>query len=144
MVRGILGALLGVATALGLFTWWALDSSEIVIVTTTPPSGEARETHVWFVESEGELWLEAGTPENPWFRDLEHDSRLRLREADGPAAWFEARPMPEHSARVRTLLAEKYGVRDRWVQLFVDASESVAVRLLPVRNTGTNAAGLPR
>ena len=131
MWKGILAALLGVVTALGLFTWWALESSDVVVVTTRAEDGTARETHVWFAENRGELWLEAGAPGNPWYRDILEDPRLRLRAENGPTAEFVARPTPERSADVRALLSAKYGVRDRWVGLFVDSSESVAVRLLP-------------
>lgn len=133
MWKGLLGAFLGVVAALGLFTWWALESSEVVVVTTKAEDGTTRETHLWFVENHGELWLEAGTPENPWYLDIQRDPRLRLRMEGGPAAEFVARPMPERSTDVRALLNTKYGVRDRWVGLFVDSAESVAVRLLPGR-----------
>lgn len=131
MWKGLVGALLGVVAALGLFTWWALESSEVVVVTTRAEDGSARETHVWFAENRGELWLEAGTPENPWYLDILEDPRLRLRAEDGPAADFVARPMPDRSPDVRKLLSAKYGVRDRWVGLFVDSSRSIAVRLVP-------------
>ena len=129
--RRLLGALLGAVTALGAFTWWALESSDVVVVTTQTAEGESRDTHVWFVEHQGELWLEAGTPENPWYLDIQRNPELRLQEEGGPAATFVARPMPERSADVRALLSRKYAVRDRWVGLFVDSSRSVAVRLLP-------------
>jgi len=131
MWKGLVGALLGVVSALGLFTWWALESSEVVVVTTEAADGTARETHVWFAENQGELWLEAGTPENPWYLDVLERPRLRLRAENGPEADFIAQPVPDHSAEVRSLLSAKYGVRDRWVGLFVDSSRSVAVRLVP-------------
>jgi len=35
-------------------------------------------------------------------------------------------------APIRALLREKYGLRDRWVGLFVDQSRSLVVRLGPV------------
>jgi len=138
MWKGLLGAFLGIVAALGIFTWWALESSEVVVVTTKAEDGTARETHLWFAENQGELWLEAGTPLNPWYLDIQRDPRLRLRMEGGPAAEFVARPMPERSSDVRGLLNAKYGVRDRWVGLMVDSTESVAVRLLPAQ------AGKPR
>jgi hypothetical protein len=131
MWKGLFAALLGIVTALGLFTWWALESSGVVVITTQAEDGAARETHVWFVENRGELWLEAGTPEHPWYVDVLRNPKLRLRAKEGPAADFHARPMPERSSEVRSLLSRKYGVRDRWIGLFVDSSQSVAVRLLP-------------
>ncbi len=85
---------------------------------------------MWFVEREGVLWLEAGTPENPWFVDVGRDPRLGF-QSDGRVGRFVARAVPEQSRAVRDALSAKYGLRDRWVGLFVDASRSVAVRLDP-------------
>ena len=50
-------------------TWWALESIGVATVETQQADGALRQTHVWYVEPDGELWLEAGTPENGWFRD---------------------------------------------------------------------------
>ena len=87
---------------------------------------------MWFVEPDGELWLEAGSPANPWFEDLGRDPRLHLR-ADGREGDYlaERRDDAEFRARIRALLAEKYGLRDRWIGLFVDQSRSLVVRLVP-------------
>ena len=100
--------------------------------TTRTPEGGPRSTHVWYTEPDGELWLEAGTPENAWFRDVQADSALTFR-ADGRSARYVARVVddPAGHARIRALIREKYGFRDRWVGLIVDTSRSVAVRLVP-------------
>lgn len=52
------------ALAFGGITWVALEASDVARIETRAPSGEARTTHVWFVERDDGLWLEAGTPEN--------------------------------------------------------------------------------
>jgi len=92
------------------------------------PDGATRRTHVWFVERDGALWLEAGAPENGWFRDVSRDPRLRVT-IDGATRHVRAEIAPAESAAVRARLRTKYGWRDVWVGLLVDASRSVAVRL---------------
>jgi len=118
--------------ALVALTWWALESSGVATLETRTPDGTARATHVWFAESNGELWLEAGTPENGWYVDVQKDPRVGF-SADGVSGRFVARPIPGPMAHVqiRSLLRERYGWRDRWVALLFDTSRSVAVRLEP-------------
>jgi hypothetical protein len=113
-------------------TWWALESSGVAVLETQRPDGSTRSTHVWHVTHNGELWLEAGTPENAWFQDVEGSPRVLLR-LEGRSTEYLAEPIRESSGHttIRSLLREKYGVRDWWVALLFDTSRSVAVRLLP-------------
>lgn len=132
-------ALIAIAIFLAAFagtTWWALESGGVAVVETRTPEGADRSTHVWYTEPDGELWLEAGTPENPWFRDVQQHPELTFR-LDGRSARYTAQPVEDVSghARIRSLIREKYGLRDRWVGLLVDTSRSVAVRLLPVEQS---------
>ena len=119
--------------AFGVTTWWVLESGGVAVVETRTPEGADRSTHVWFTEPDGELWLEAGTPENSWFRDVQQHPELTFR-VDGRSTRYAARPVEDASghARIRSLIREKYGFRDRWVGLLVDTSNSVAVRLIPL------------
>lgn len=128
-------ALIAAAALVAAFvavTWWALESGGVAVIETRTPEGGPRSTHVWYTEPDGELWLEAGTPENAWFRDVQADSALTFR-ADGRSARYVARVVddPAGHARIRALIREKYGFRDRWVGLIVDTSRSVAVHLVP-------------
>jgi hypothetical protein len=120
--------------AFAALTWLALEAGDVAIVETRADDGSSRATHVWFTESDGELWLEAGSPENPWFADLGRDPRLVLRAEGHDGDYLgERRDDLESRARVRARLLEKYGWRDRWVGLwFVDQSKSLVVRLVPV------------
>lgn len=127
--------LISIALALVSFvlvTWLALEWSQVAIIKTKSSSGEIRETHIWFVHDGKDLWLEAGTPLNPWFVEVESIPEVSL-EADGHSGDYLAEVVPGWDAarRVRGLLAEKYGIRDHWVGLFVDSTGSVAVRLSP-------------
>ena len=128
--------LLTVATLVVAFagtTWWALESGGVAVVETWTPKSSVRSTHVWYTEPGEGLWLEAGTPENAWFQDIQENPALTFR-ADGRSARYVARPVddPSGHTRIRSLIREKYGFRDRWVGLIVDTSRSVAVQLLPV------------
>jgi hypothetical protein len=129
--------LMALAGAFVVTTWWALEAGGVARVETRAAAGAARTTHVWYVEPDGELWIEAGTPKNPWYRDVLADPIVTL-SAEGRRERYRAEVVdtPAAQQRVRSLLREKYGLRDRWVGLFVDSSRSVAVRLRPVEGEG--------
>ena len=133
--RGVGIALATVAlavVALAAFTWWALEADGVAIVTTRSPDGSLRQTHVWYVEPEGELWVEAGTPENGWFRDVRRDPVLDFAAQDRTGRYrAEVLPNPDGHRRIRALLRAKYGLRDAWIATVFDTGNSVAVRLLP-------------
>ena len=133
MVKPGLIAVVTVVVALGATTWWALESGGVAVIETQIPGGTIRSTHVWYTEPGGELWLEAGTPENAWFQDVLRNPALTL-EANGRVSRYTAHrdDSPSAHSRIRSLIREKYGFRDRWVGLIVDTSRSVAVRLVPV------------
>jgi hypothetical protein len=113
-------------------TWWALESFGVATVETRQADGTLRQTHVWYVEPDGELWLEAGSPENGWFRDVLENPVLTFG-AEQRAGRYRAQPLggAARHQKVRELIRAKYGFRDRWVGGLVDTSRSVAVRLAP-------------
>ncbi len=123
---------------LGATTWWALESGGVAIVETRAPDGSTRATHVWYAEPDGEIWLEAGTPEAAWFEDVRRSAAVTFT-ANGRSDEYEARPIADASGhiRIRALLREKYGFRDVWVGLLFDTSRSVAVRLTPAGSART-------
>jgi len=149
-VRRALAALAAAAVAALAFTLWALESSEVATLVTVRPDGAARETHVWWAEHEGALWLEAATPERDWLAEATAAGEVELVR-DGRRERFrvERRDGSEAHDRVRALLRAKYGLRDRWVALLQDTSRSVAVRLAAAprlvfdRSPATQAADLP-
>lgn len=128
-------ALLALAAAVLLFvglTAWALEADGVAVLETRSPDGSSRETHVWFVTREGELWVEVGSPENGWWQDVQRDPTLEFRSDDLDGR-FRARLDEDPGAhpRLRAALREKYGLRDRWVGLLVDSTQSLAVQLHP-------------
>jgi len=132
LVKSALVAIATAALAVGAVTWWALESGGVAVIETRDPAGGVRSTHVWYVEPDGELWLEAGTPENSWFQDAHADPTIVFR-ANGRTEGYLAEPVddPRGHPRIRLLMREKYGIRDVWVGLLFDTSRSIAVRLLP-------------
>lgn len=131
-MRAALTAIAGLLVAFVLASAWALESGGVAIIATHAPDGELHSTHVWYAESDGELWLEAGTPESTWFTDAQRDPRIAF-SADRRSGDYLAEPIydPGAHTRMRGWLREKYGMRDWWVGLLVDTSNSVAVRLNP-------------
>jgi hypothetical protein len=118
----------------GLVTGGALEWSGVAVIETRAADGTLRSTHVWFAEPDGELWLEAGTPDSPWLEDIQHDPTLSFSAARR-SGQYAAHPLvgPSGHEKIRSLLRQKYGVRDWWVGLLVDTSGSVAVRLSSVK-----------
>jgi hypothetical protein len=132
MRKRIVSGLVVALVAFLAFTWWALEWDGVAVVETTAPDGTTRATHVWFVEHEGRLWLEAGEPEHGWFADLGATPRLRVAAPPQLAGAYgvEILPNPDGHRRIRALLREKYGFRDWWIAVVFDTSRSVAVRLV--------------
>ncbi len=118
--------------AFGATTWWALESGGVAVIETRTAEGTVRSTHVWYSEPNEELWLEAGAPGNPWFQDVQQNPVVTFT-ANGRSVRYVAQPVdhPSGHTRIRALIRDKYGFRDRWVGLIVDTSRSVAVQLFP-------------
>jgi hypothetical protein len=121
-----------IAVSFVLFTWWALESDGVAVIETTMPNGQTRSTHVWFAESNGDIWIEAGTPENTWYVEIQEEPTVSFAAAERSGRYI-AETIPGEAAhlRVRSLLRKKYGIRDRWIDFIFDTSKSIAVRLVP-------------
>ena len=128
-------SLVSVSAAFGLITWWALESSGVAVLETRAADGSPRSTHVWFAEPNGELWLEAGTPENSWYLDIQRDPLVSFSSLQRSGQYIAQRIQDPGAAhdQIRSLLREKYGVRDWWIGLLFDTSCSVAVQLVQQR-----------
>jgi len=118
-----------------LMTFLALESGGVAVLETRADDGSTRSTHVWFVEPNGELWIEAGTPENGWYVDVQRDPLVSFSSAERSGEYIAERVEgPGAHDQIRALLGEKYGMRDWWIGLLFDTSRSVAVRLENARN----------
>ena len=100
---------------------------------TRAPNGQVAETRVWIAEEDGFAWIEAASDKRLWYRHILADPRVQL-ERGGELLSFRAvpEPGPEGHARIRRLLRERYGWRDRWVGVLEDTSQSIAIRLEPL------------
>jgi hypothetical protein len=127
-VRSVrLGALLLVT--FGLVTLAALEGGGVAILTTQGEQGD-RGTRTWVARAEGAFWIEAADETGPFLHDLRRDPGAVLRRA-GRAYRCRAEvvPNPAGHRRIRGLLRERYGWRDRWVGWLTDTSGSRAIRL---------------
>ena len=127
MVAALAGAS---AVILALVTWYALEGREVVVLRTMDANGSVRETRVWVAEADGALWIEAATPERPFYRDLTERRTVELLRG-GHRLVLDATPVPgpDGHARIRTLLHRRYGWADDWIGWLQDTSRSVAIRL---------------
>lgn len=126
-------SLVAVLACLAMATWWALESDGVAILETQGRDGSHRSVHVWFAEHDGEIWLEAGTPERSWYLDVLHDPHVSFSATRHSGRFFAQRiEDPGAHDEIRSLLRKKYGVRDWWIALLFDTSRSIAVRLLPM------------
>lgn len=113
----------------GAVTLVALEGGEVVVLTTRGEDGD-RTTRTWVAPADGALWIEAAHEGRPFLRDLRRDPAAVLHH-DGRSRTCRATvlPPPEGHERIRALLRQRYGWRDRWVGLLADTSDSRAIRL---------------
>jgi hypothetical protein len=133
-MRRLLLLPLGLLALLGGVTWLALEGGEVAVLRTRAVDGRFDATRVWIAEEGAAAWIEAATPERPWYQSLRMHPEVEVVRADGVVSRYRAVPEPgeEGRARVRSLLRAKYGWADWWVGLLQDVSGSVAVRLEPL------------
>jgi hypothetical protein len=139
MLKRLIQILATAAVLFVLITWWALEAGGVAVIETETPEESMRSTHVWFVESDGETWIEAGTSENGWYRDIQGVSAVSFSTPQSNGArHFRAVPVPGASAhdRIRSQLRAKYGFRDWWINRIFDTTASIAVRLVPTDERG--------
>jgi hypothetical protein len=130
-LRLVAGLALLVA-AFGAITLLALEGGDVAVLRTRDAGGALRETRVWLAEDDGALWVEAATPERPFYQDILARPEVEVVRGDAIVP-VTAAPEPGRAGheRIRTLLAERYGWADAWVGLLQDTSRSIAVRLTP-------------
>ena len=123
MLKKISLAIVLVLLTLASITYIALEASDVAMVDTVSPTGEIRTTHIWFIDAEPGLILEAGHPQNPWVGDLRAGSTLYVT-IDSKTRQYDYEFQPEHHAQIRSEMRDQYGWRDVWVGLLFDVSQS--------------------
>ena len=130
MIKAILLGAAMMLLSLVVLTYAALELGDVLLVQTHDLDRNPRVTHIWFVESEEQLLLEAGNPNNPWVQDLDRAKSIRIigHGLDGEYT-FSVRDASRDHQRIRSLMRKKYGWRDWWVSTLFETSESALVAL---------------
>jgi hypothetical protein len=118
------------AVAFAVLTLAALEGGEVAVLETVDGTGAPRRTRTWIADEAGSVWIEAANPERPFLADLRARPALVL-ERDGARRPCTAAiaPNPDGHARIRRLLAARYGWADAWIALLADTRASLAIRL---------------
>jgi hypothetical protein len=115
---------------LGAVSLLALEGGEVVTVRTHDTAGRTRDTRTWIADEAGGAWVEAASPERPFLHDVMADPSLDLWRG---GRWQHCRAAvaqnPEGHARIRRLLADKYGWKDCWIGMLADTNRSLGLRL---------------
>lgn len=121
---------LGLGLVLGAVTLLALEGGEVVVLRTRAADGGTRDTRAWIADDADGAWVEAASPERPFVRDATATPAIELRRR---GRWQRCRATvtanPAGHERIRALLAEKYGWKDRWIGRLADTRRSLALRL---------------
>ena len=131
-IKVVLSTIVGAALLFAGVTLVALEGREVVVLRTTGAHGGTRATRIWIADYEGAAWIEAANPDREFYRHiLEHPEVELVR--NGAARRYHAVPVTGSDGHklIRSLLAEKYGLADRWIGLLADTSASIAIRLEP-------------
>ena len=136
MIKKILLLVLSVLVLIALLTYLALEWDEVALIyTSNGQSNEFRVTHIWYVEEENALLLEAGDPNNPWIQDLQHSSVVKIVSSkSNDEVWYQLTEKPGTHELIRQKMAEKYGWRDWWIQIVFNPSNSYLIEATQVVN----------
>lgn len=128
----VAGALL--VALLSAATLMATEGQEVVVLSTRASDGSERQTRVWVADHDGAAWIEVANPERDFYFDLQRHPKVQLQR-HGQTRPYVATSYPdaEGNRRIRSLLREKYGWANWWLQQLVDTSHSIAMRLDPPR-----------
>jgi hypothetical protein len=131
MLRLLVGALCVLLLVAGI-TIFAAESGEVVLLRTQGGDGQWRETRVWIIQSEGELWIEATTPDRPFMADLGVDLKVEIVGGDTAIPYWALVVHRDIAHEfIREEMRARYGWADWWIGLLFDNSRSVAIRLKP-------------
>jgi hypothetical protein len=130
-MRKIIGWAIGLllAVAVGVFGLQVIasETGEVVVLHTTAAGTEST-TRLWVVEFDGDLWLRGGA-DSGWRQRLVDAGRAEL-ERQGRRLACDAEAVPAEIERINALMAEKYGWRDRVIEVLVGGrAEDIPMRL---------------
>jgi hypothetical protein len=124
---------LGLFGLLAATTLVALEGEEVIVLRTFDSAANVQEARVWVADVEGQTWIEVADARKEFYRRMLANPEVEVVRGEETVRY---RAVPDLSRaahdRIRALLANKYGLADRWVGLLVDTSGSIAVRLVPL------------
>lgn len=133
-MRRFLGWTIGLVLAAALAVFGlqmvASETGEVVVLHTSADGAE-QTTRLWVVELDGDLWLRSGGGDSGWYARLVAEPRVRL-EREGRLASYTAEPDPARRDAINAAMREKYGWRDRIIEILLGGRDAaVPVRLRP-------------
>jgi hypothetical protein len=137
-IATVLGVAAGLVLGVLALQFAASETGEVVVLHTR--DGEALvTTRLWVVEDGGRLWLRSGGAASGWYARIVEAPQVELERA-GTLRSYVAHPVPEARNRIHALMRQKYGWRDRVVEVTVPGrSGSIPVRLDPAERVTPGA-----
>lgn len=132
-IARVLGVLVAVVLALGVFYLALTESGEVVVLETRDAAGASFRTRLWVVDHEGFAWLRTGNASAPWLLRLRAHPEVAVTR-DGVQKSYRAVPVEEAATRefINALVLEKYRWRESTLRAFgMDPSGAVPMRLEP-------------
>ncbi len=117
-----------------LIAWWlgqmiASETGEVVVLITQSETGEPKNTRLWVVDYEGNVWLRAGSEQAGWYKRIVSLPEITLQRR-GIRQSFVAKPEPAYRDTINTQMRKKYGWRDAYIGFFFARDESIPIRLV--------------
>ncbi len=133
LTRIIVGLILVLVAIVGLQII-ASESGEVVVLTSTDPSGEANSTRIWIAERGNQLFVRGTERAEGWaVRALNSSSGILLTRGDRSLSLVAQRESdPSTIADVNRTFREKYGWRDALISWLIGDPErraAVVIRL---------------
>jgi len=108
----------------------ASESAEVVVLTSEGAEGP-EETRLWVVDLDGVQYLRA-SPGSGWYERLRATPEVMLERA-GETASYRAETRLPQAAQINTLMQQKYGWRDSYIDLLLGGrADAIPVALLPI------------
>jgi hypothetical protein len=107
----------------------ASESAEVVVLHSQGGDG-VEQTRLWVVDLDGAQFLRASA-DSGWYQRLLAEPAIQL-ERDGVMSAYRAEADPNLASEINTLMAQKYGWRDSYIELLIGGrDDAIAVRLSP-------------
>ena len=125
-----IGFLVVLLVVVGAAQYYASESGEVVVLTTSDAEGNAHETRVWIVDRDDTQWLRSGAEVQGWYVRLSAQPRVEVLRGE-TSATYSAIPAPEERDAINELMLEKYGWADQLIGALFGRDDAIPIRLNP-------------